>query len=161
MSTPWSRVETKLILLNSACAGVGGKGHKGPGHTFRLVVLKRKAGSNKATCLFSSVASPICQEGQSERTFPIFAFSSRYFLFFPIFHEFSPSFSRFSANFSLSRGQSVPLDPQWLRHCAFHKGPDIFTILEHLFLIFEDKLSRSSWSYRARRGWFRATVLAL
>ena len=26
-------------------------------------------------------SSPICQEGQSERTFPIFAFSSRFFLF--------------------------------------------------------------------------------
>ena len=31
----------------------------------------------------SSVASSICQEGQSERTFPIFAFSSWFFLFFP------------------------------------------------------------------------------
>ena len=33
----------------------------------------------------SSVASPICQEGQSERTFPIFAFSSWFFLIFPLF----------------------------------------------------------------------------
>ena len=33
----------------------------------------------------SSVASPIWQEGQSERTFPIFAFSSWIFLFFPNF----------------------------------------------------------------------------
>ena len=50
----------------------------------------------------SSVASPICQEGQSERTFPIFAFSSQFFLFFlispyffPLFHDFFPLFPDF------------------------------------------------------------------
>ena len=51
---------------------------------------------------YSSVASPICQEGQSERNFPIFAFSSRFFLFFPDFSWFFRDFSRFLANFSLS-----------------------------------------------------------
>ena len=56
----------------------------------------------------SSVASPICQEGQSEKTFPIFAFSSRFFLFFPdVFLR-----SRFLANFSLSGVALCPLDPQ-------------------------------------------------
>ena len=62
-------------------------------------------------CLItSSVARPVCQEGQSERTFPIFAFSSRFFLFFPDFSWFFPSFSRFLANFSLS---GVALCPPW------------------------------------------------
>ena len=60
-----------------------------------------------ATSLNSSVASPICQEGQSERTFPIFAFSSRFFLFFPDFSWFSPIFG----NFSLSGVALCPLDP--------------------------------------------------
>ena len=46
------------------------------------------------TC--SSVTSPISQEGQSERNFPIFAFSSRFFLiFFPDFSWFFPSFWHF------------------------------------------------------------------
>ena len=57
-----------------------------------------------SACNFSSVASPICQEGQSKRNFPIFAFSSR---FFPIF-----------GNFFAVRGGTLPsLPPQWLRHC--------------------------------------------
>ena len=43
----------------------------------------------------SSVASPICQEGQSERTFPIFALSSRFFLFFPNFPHLFPDFWQF------------------------------------------------------------------
>ena len=44
--------------------------------------------------IISSEANPVCQEGQSERTFPIFAFSSR-FLVFPDFSWFFPSFSHF------------------------------------------------------------------
>ena len=47
--------------------------------------------------LYSSVASPIRQEGKSERTFPIF----------PLFSSF-PSFFRFLATFLLSRGHSPP-----------------------------------------------------
>ena len=39
----------------------------------------------------SSIASPICQEGQSERTF----------LMFPLFLDFSPDFSFLFHNFSL------------------------------------------------------------
>ena len=90
-------------------------------------------------CWFSSVASPICQEGQSERNFPIFAFSSRFFLFFPIFPDFSwifpdffpifsdffpifqiPGFSPIFGNFIAVRGDTLPppLPPQWLRHCV-------------------------------------------
>ena len=34
---------------------------------------------------FTLLASPICREEQSERAFPIFAFSSQFFLFFPDF----------------------------------------------------------------------------
>ena len=37
---------------------------------------------------FSSVASPLSQEGQSERTFPIFAFSSRFLPDSPLFPDF-------------------------------------------------------------------------
>ena len=51
--------------------------------------------ANPLSCLnhaTSSVASPMCQEGQSERNFPIFAFSSRFVLFFPIFPWFFPDF---------------------------------------------------------------------
>ena len=44
--------------------------------------------------IIGSVASPICQEGQSEiRTVRSFAFSSRFFLFFPpIFPDVPPLF---------------------------------------------------------------------
>ena len=68
---------------------------------------------------FSSVASPICQEGQSERTFPILALSSWFFLF-SIFSRFFlsfPDFSQFLTIFSQSRGHSVPFPLYWLRHC--------------------------------------------
>ena len=56
----------------------------------------------------SSVASPICQEGKVKEPSPIFAFSSRFFLFFS---WFSPSFSRFLTNFSLSGVALCPLSP--------------------------------------------------
>ena len=66
----------------------------------------------KVALILSSVASPISQEGQSERNFPVFAVSSRFFLFFSRFvlilswlFLFFPDFSRFPrflANFSLS-----------------------------------------------------------
>ena len=54
----------------------------------------------------SDIASPLCHEGQSERTFPIFAFSSRFSVF-----------SRFLANFALSGGTLTPAPPHWLRYC--------------------------------------------
>ena len=64
----------------------------------------------------SSVASPICQVGQSERNFPIFAFSSWFSSFSPIFPDFfqifpdlSLFFSRFVANFFAVRGGTLPL----------------------------------------------------
>ena len=63
----------------------------------------------------SCVASPICQEGQSERIFPIFAFSSRLFLFFPDFSLFSPIFGKY---FAVRGGTLLPLPPQWLHHCS-------------------------------------------
>ena len=44
-----------------------------------------------------SIASLICQEGRSERTFPIFAFSSS---FFPLFPDISPLYPNFSWFFS-------------------------------------------------------------
>ena len=53
----------------------------------------------------SSVASPICQEAQSEKSFPIVAFSSRFVLFFP---DFSWFFSRFLANFHCQGWHSAP-----------------------------------------------------
>ena len=55
--------------------------------------------------IISSVASPICQEGQSERTFLIFAFSSRFFLFFPLFF---PILGKF---FAVRGGTLPPLTP--------------------------------------------------
>ena len=76
---------------------------------------------NKSSCLLelwsSSLASPICQEGQSERTFPIFPFFPD-FTSFPAFSWFSPSISQFLAILLLSRGAICPLDPYWLRHCS-------------------------------------------
>ena len=61
----------------------------------------------------SSVASPICEEGQSKRIFPILAFSSRFFLdFSSLLPDFFPSFPRFLTFFSLSRGGTL----YWLRH---------------------------------------------
>ena len=65
----------------------------------------------------SSISSPICQEGQSERNFPIFAFSSRFVLFFPFFPSFShfslfsPSFSQFWAIFCCQGGTLPSLTP--------------------------------------------------
>ena len=65
----------------------------------------------------SSIASPIWQEGQSERTFPIFAFSSWFFLFFSDFAWFFPLshpliFGIFF--FCCQVWHSAPLAPQWL-----------------------------------------------
>ena len=63
----------------------------------------------------SNVASPICQEGQSERTFLILAFSEFWFFldFFPIFPLFLPIFD----NFFAVKGALCPLLPlYWLRH---------------------------------------------
>ena len=57
----------------------------------------------------SSVASPICQEGQSERTFPIFASSSRFFPFFPRFYPLFPDFWQI---FRCQGWHSAPLAPQ-------------------------------------------------
>ena len=81
----------------------------------RLVVLGNQPGgggcdAQTETLETSSVASPICQEGQSERTFPIFVFSSRFFFFswfspfFPIF----PLITQFWQIFHCQGGHSAP-----------------------------------------------------
>ena len=58
----------------------------------------------------SSAASPTCQEGQSEKTFPIFVFSSRFLLFSPDFFLifFFPIFGNF---FAVTGGTLSPLAP--------------------------------------------------
>ena len=53
----------------------------------------------------SGVASPICHEGQSERTFLIC-------LFFPIFPDFPPLFPYLGQNFRCQGWHSAPLPPQ-------------------------------------------------
>ena len=81
----------------------------------------------------SSVASPICQEGQSERTFPIF-----------------PLFSRFLANFLLS-GVALwpPLPPQWLCHWTWIIVSRYFSqkqqFEEPFLLILNKKIFESNW----------------
>ena len=67
--------------------------------------------------LASSVTSPICQEGQSEKNLPDFCL---FFPIFPLFSWFFPSSSRFLANFSLSGVALCPLAPQWLRQWRLH-----------------------------------------
>ena len=61
-----------------------------------------------AIMTFSSIARLVCQEGQSERTFPIFAFSSRFFLFFP---DFFPLFPNFWQIFLCQGWSSAPVPP--------------------------------------------------
>ena len=70
----------------------------------------------------SSVASPICQEGQNERTFPIF------YLFFPNFPDFFLFFP-IGKFFAVRGGTLPPLTPQWLRHC-YRLWPDILNRLK-------------------------------
>ena len=90
--------------------------------------------------IYSSIASPICQEGQSERTFPIFAFSCRFFLFFPIIPDFPPLFPDFWHFFHCQGWHSAPLTPQWLHHLRVRGGnlpplaPPVATPLEIYFL---------------------------
>ena len=64
---------------------------------------------------FTSVASPICQEGQRERTFLRFAFSSQFFLFFSRFSPLFPDFSLF-----LIFGKFFTVKAA-LRHCPYLK----------------------------------------
>ena len=62
-------------------------------------------------CMGSSVASPICQEGQSERTFPNFASSSRFSAFFPWFPLFFPILAIFRCQRWHSAGSCPPCTP--------------------------------------------------
>ena len=59
----------------------------------------------------SCVASPICQEGQSERTFPIYPLFPNFPLFFPIFCDVLPLFSDFWQIFRSQGGHSGLLTP--------------------------------------------------
>ena len=72
----------------------------------------------------SSVASPICQEGQSERNFPIFAFSSRFFL----------NFSQFFPDFFADRGGTLP-----------PLATPVATPLSTVYFIFPATFSFSLW----------------
>ena len=58
--------------------------------------------------VYSSIASPICQEGQSEKTFPIFPLFLNFFPLFSNFSWFSPSFSWFLAIFFCCQGGTLP-----------------------------------------------------
>ena len=89
---------------------------------------------NMTSDQYSSVASLLCQEGQSERTFLSFAFSSRFFFFFPIFPSFPdlfplipdffllfPDFCKFfvifySAPPLATASDSLCLIPSWHKH---------------------------------------------
>ena len=103
----------------------------------------------------SSVASPICQEGQSERIFPIFAF---FFLIFPLFSDslffpISPPpspFPDFWQFFRCRGGTLPPLHPQWLRHWKY---PDIKKniFLVHDLLKIQDKFYTKKWYVEFRR----------
>ena len=78
----------------------------------------------------SSVASPFCQEGQSERTFPVFAFPSRCFppKFLRYFPSCPPLFPDFWQIFRC-QGDTLPhFDPRWLHHCRRAR------VYYHLFL---------------------------
>ena len=70
------------------------------------------SGLNLQPTLNSSVASPICQERQSERTFLILAFASWIFLFFSIFPwlflSFPPLFPIFDTFFTVKGGTLPP-----------------------------------------------------
>ena len=83
-----------ILLRNSV--------HKGP---------KFGNGPFISSAVRSSVANSICQEGQSDKTFPIFAFSSSFLLFFPNFSWFPPLFPDFWQLFCCQGWHSAPLAP--------------------------------------------------
>ena len=97
--------------------------HRGSMPWTRIPYWSQKYMQNEDVCAFlsnltSSVASPICQEGQSERTFLIFAFLPNFFLFFPNFLSFFPIFPDFPLFFPdfwlifcCQGWHSAPLDP--------------------------------------------------
>ena len=80
----------------------------------------------------SGVASPLSQEGQSERTLPIFPLFPNFyplFWFFPSFFLKLPSFFWFLAKFLLLRGTLPPALPHWL------KLPSFFWFLAYFLLL--------------------------
>ena len=113
---------------------------------------------------FSSVASPICQEGQSERTFPIC----------PLFSQFFLIFSRFLANFLLS-GWHCPLDPPVampLKIFPFYlqnsRQNQMFQYEQRSKIKTTCKISASEprsrvkwwWFYKAITNWLKMSILA-
>ena len=95
-----------------------------------------------AECMNSSVASPICQEGQSERTFPIFAFS---FQFLPIFLDFFLFFPDFGKLFAVRGGTlSALLDPQVaMPLCMNYKLITAYLLLR----VNLDKIMHAGWDF--------------
>ena len=83
-----------------------------------FVLVTWEVTRNTMKCRPSSVASHICQERQSERTFPILVFSSRFFPCFPDFSRFPPLFPDFWQVFRCQGWHSAPPlpPPPWLRH---------------------------------------------
>ena len=84
--------------------------------------------------ILSSVASCICQEGKSERTFSVFAFSSRFFLFFLIFSLFFLIFDKFFA----VRGGTLPRGALVIQ-VGYHPRKRTFkTHPKHIFFRYEN-----------------------
>ena len=100
-------------MLVSPCRNVSADGaalSKGS-RLFHSLIVYGKKEHWKAKILAlgcSSVASPICQEGQSERTFLIFPFSSP---ISPLFSWFSWFFPIFGTYFAVRDGTLPPLTP--------------------------------------------------
>ena len=90
----------------------------------------------------SSVASPICQEGQSERTFPIFPIFPD---FFPLFPDFLPLFSNFWQFFRCQEGHSAPNPPSG--HATACKPP-FWCVASQFF-----KVCFVSWCGKGGTAW--------
>ena len=85
----------------------------------------------------SSIASPICQEGQSERTFPIFPLFLDLFPIVPLFFLIFPSFSWFLTIFFHCQGGALtPLPLHWLRHWNEYKLLSVISVIFIFFIIF-------------------------
>ena len=109
-------------------------------HVCRVHCERARSFACLGTATISDVASSFCQEGQSERTFPIFAFSSRFFFFFTlIFLWFPPLFLPIFGKFFAVRGHSAPCSPlftlltattcSWSGSPRFPRSPDCRALL--------------------------------
>ena len=102
----------------------------------------------------SGVASPLCQEGQSEITFQIFTYSFRFFLFCPIFSPFPRFFSffpQFWQNFRC-QGELCPLLPP----CGYATDYESFTLFKllvrYLLVLFPVHKSRKICTFTSYIG---------